>query len=205
MASAAAPYHHGDLRQALVSAALAIVETEGAAALTLRRIARDVGVSAMAPYHHFRDRAALVAAVAAAGFERLYAGKLEALGEAAGGPAAGLVAGSRAYVAFILDNPELYRLMKSPELADRAAFPELAEAAAQPAARLGAMIGELAATGRMGKISPDDAAQTLWALVHGLGLLALDGYLAGDDQRATALRLADDGARALLMGWAISG
>ena len=205
MQTATSPYHHGSLRQALVTAALAIVERDGAGALSLRRVAREVGVSAMAPYHHFADRAALVSAVAAAGFGRLADDATVPANDPGTGPAAGLVAGARAYVAFVLDNPELYRLMKNPELAARAAHPELASAAARPAERMGQMIAELAATGRLGKTRPDDAAQILWAFVHGLGLLALDGYIAGPDARATALRQAEAGATALLMGWAVSG
>lgn len=190
-----APYHHGDLRTALVDAALAIVARDGAAAVTLRGVARHAGVSAMAPYHHFADRAALVAAVAEVGFERLYAEKLVALAAAAADPRSALVAGSRAYVAFILDNPELYRLMKGPELADRAAHPALAAAAAKPAAKLAALIAELGPLA----VATGTAAQMLWAFVHGLGLLAIDGYL-GD--RTSVLAHAESGATALLDGLA---
>lgn len=200
-----ASYHHGSLRQALLDAALVTVEREGPAALSLRRVARDVGVSAMAPYHHFQDRAALVAAVAAAGFARLDDGRVAANNGSASGPAAELVAGARAYVAFILDNPELYRLMQTPELSGRHPDADLAAAAARPAQRLGVMMAELAASGRLGGTPPGEAAQILWAFVHGLGLLALAGHFADADLRETALRRAEAGATALLMGWAISG
>jgi AcrR family transcriptional regulator len=191
-----APYHHGDLRAALLDAALAIITRDGAAAVTLRGVARHAGVSAMAPYHHFADRAALVAAVAEAGFERLYTEKLAALAAAPADPRSALVAGSRAYVAFILDNPELYRLMKGPELADRAAHPALAAAAAKPAAKLAALIAELGPL----TVSTGTAARMLWAFVHGLGLLAIDGYLG---ERAAVLTNAETGAAALLDGLAV--
>jgi AcrR family transcriptional regulator len=193
--SESAWHYDGDLKVALVAAARSIVETEGAAALTLRAVARATGVSAMAPYHHFKDRAALVAAVAASGFHQLYSDKIAALAVTAGDPAQRIVAGSIAYVRFVADHPELYRLMKSPELADRAAFPELAQAAAQPGASLHAMLKELAATGRLHGITPASAAQLLWAMVHGIATLSLDNYLANADG------LAADGAAALLAGW----
>jgi AcrR family transcriptional regulator len=189
-----ATYHHGDLRSALITAALAAVESGGAATLSLRGVARAAGVSPMAPYHHFRDRTALVAAVAEAGFRRLYAMKLAALGDIAD-PRAALIAGSTAYVAFILEHPELYRLMKSAELADRAAHPALAEAAALPSAKLAELLAALAASGRL-STTPEAAAAMLWSFVHGLGILVIDGYVPRD----RALMLAANGAEALLTG-----
>ncbi|MFZ4690797.1 MAG: TetR/AcrR family transcriptional regulator [Polymorphobacter sp.] len=192
-----ASYHHGDLRAALLAAALEVVERDGASALTLRGVARAAGVSAMAPYHHFADRGALVAAVAVIGYERLYAAKLAALAAAPIEPRAALIAGSRAYVAFILDHPELYRLMKGPELADRAAYPALAAAAAKPAARLGALIAGLGPL----TLSTTTAAEMLWAFVHGLGLLAIDGYLG---ERDAVLRRAEVGAGAMITGFTVA-
>ncbi|WP_310473964.1 TetR/AcrR family transcriptional regulator [Sandarakinorhabdus sp.] len=195
MKSESAWHYDGDLKAALIDAARIIVETEGAVALTLRAIARATGVSAMAPYHHFKDRSALVAAVAAAGFDQLYTEKIAALASAPGDPAQRIVAGSIAYVRFVTEHPELYRLMKSPELADRAAHSALALAAAQPGASLHAMLAELAANGRLHGITARDAGQILWAMVHGIGTLAVDNYLANPES------LAADGAAALLAGW----
>jgi AcrR family transcriptional regulator len=188
-------HYAGDLRAALVAAALALIAEGGAAALTMRAVARRAGVSAMAPYHHFRDRAALVAAVAAHGFDQLYSDKIAALAAAPGDPAQRIVAGAIAYVRFVRENPALYRLMKSSELADRADHPDLAIAAARPGDSLAAMLGELAAAGRLHGTTPRDAGQLLWALVHGLGTLSIDAYLPD------AERLAGEGAAAMLAGW----
>lgn len=194
-----ASYHHGDLRNAVLQAALAIVEggvQGGAAALSLRAVARAAGVSAMAPYHHFADRNALVAALAEIGFQRLYTEKLAAL-EAIDDPVAALVAGSRAYVAFIIANPKLYRLMKAPELVDRSAYPGLARAAEAPAAKLQSLLTDLAESGRLGGTTPPAAAAMLWGLVHGLGLLAIDGYVPSDH----AIDMAGRAAAAMLEGF----
>ena len=65
------PYHHGDLRRALVDAARRLLEAEGPTALSLRAVAREAGVSPAAPYHHFKDKAELLDAVAHEGWEML--------------------------------------------------------------------------------------------------------------------------------------
>lgn len=195
MKSESAWHFDGDLKAALVAAARSIVEREGAGALSLRSVARATGVSAMAPYHHFKDRAALVAAVATEGFAQLYSDKIAALAAAPGDPAQRIVAGSIAYVRFVTEHPDLYRLMKSPELADRAAFPALAAAAARPGDSLAAMLAELAASGRLRGVSPAVAGQLLWAMVHGIGTLAIDAYLPDPEA------LAAEGAATLLAGW----
>jgi AcrR family transcriptional regulator len=178
-----------DLAVSLVAAALILIERNGLAGLSLRAVARAAGVSAMAPYHHFADRRALVAAVAVVGFERLYGAKLAATAGIAD-PRAALVAGSRAYVRFVIENPALYQLMKGPEIADRAAHPALVEAASRPAASLARLLADAGAT--------PEAAEALWALVHGFGLLAIDGYLRGSPE--TLVDRAGDAARTLLRG-----
>src|SRR5215218_5303559 len=65
------PYHHGDLRRALVDAARTLLEREGPSALSLRAVAREAGVSPAAPYHHFKDKSELLDAVAQQGWELL--------------------------------------------------------------------------------------------------------------------------------------
>src|SRR5581483_10241605 len=70
-AAEARPYHHGDLRRALVDAARRILEAEGPSALSLRAVAREAGVSPAAPYHHFKDKGELLEAVAQEGWQML--------------------------------------------------------------------------------------------------------------------------------------
>lgn len=102
------PYHHGDLRRALLDAARKIMEHEGALALSLRAVAREAGVSPAAPYHHFRDKAELLAAVAEEGFEGLGQAMREARDA---DPANALTGMGVAYVVFARENPTLYRVM----------------------------------------------------------------------------------------------
>jgi AcrR family transcriptional regulator len=106
----ARPYHHGDLRRALVDAAQRILEAEGPTALSLRAVAREAGVSPAAPYHHFKDKGELLDAVADEGWHRLNE-VMKAAREKAGSARAGMAALGVAYVCFARDNPALYRVM----------------------------------------------------------------------------------------------
>jgi AcrR family transcriptional regulator len=105
----ARPYHHGDLRRALVDAARRLLEAEGPTALSLRAVAREAGVSPAAPYHHFKDKAELLDAVAQEGWEMLQTSMAEAKAKAEG--RGQLTALGIAYVCFARENPALYRVM----------------------------------------------------------------------------------------------
>jgi AcrR family transcriptional regulator len=104
-------YHHGNLKEALVRAALDLIAEKGAAGFTFADAARSAGVSAAAPYRHFRDRDALMADVARRGFE-LFAQRLErAWNGGAPEPVAAFEALGRAYLAFARDEPAYYSAM----------------------------------------------------------------------------------------------
>jgi AcrR family transcriptional regulator len=103
-------YHHGDLANALVAAALDAVEQDGPDAVSLRDLAQSLGVSRAAPYRHFEDRDALLAAVAARGFEDLNVGYEAALA-AEGDGREKLRAAGRVYLDFARRRPGLFRLM----------------------------------------------------------------------------------------------
>jgi AcrR family transcriptional regulator len=118
----ARPYHHGDLSRALVDAGRRILEAEGAAALTLRAVAREAGVSPAAPYHHFKDKTELLEAVAQGGWEALNEA-IAAARRGAATPGDGLREIGLAYVNFARSNPALYRLMYDTSR-DRTAMPK---------------------------------------------------------------------------------
>jgi len=110
VAAESRPYHHGDLRRALVDAARRILENEGPNALSLRAVAREAGVSPAAPYHHFKDKGELLDAVALEGWDALG----EALAKAREQTSPGDIVVAElgvAYVCFARDNPALYRVM----------------------------------------------------------------------------------------------
>ncbi len=163
-------YHHGDLRRVLVRRALAVLERDGADALSLRALAREADVSHAAPYNHFADKDALLAALAAEGFRRFTAAMTEA---AAAAPAAPLAAIGAAYVAFAHAHPALFRLMFGRALARAGANSELAAAARAAYAMLAETLrGDPTRTAG----APEDALAA-WALVHGLATLLIDGAL----------------------------
>jgi AcrR family transcriptional regulator len=103
-------YHHGDLKEALISSARKILTEQGADALSLRAIASDVGVSHMAPYAHFKNKKALFKSIAAGGFREL-SDKMLLDSQDESKPQDLILAYGATYVAFAIDNPQLYRLM----------------------------------------------------------------------------------------------
>jgi AcrR family transcriptional regulator len=172
----ARPYHHGDLRRALLQAALQAIAEVGPAAVSLRDLARRTGVSHAAPAHHFGDKAGLLTAVATDGFRRLAA----TLGETYQATGSFLEVGV-AYVRFavthrahfeVMFRPELYRpddpeLVQARDAARALLYPPAAEAANNPDGE-GAVRAGVAA----------------WSLVHGLATLWLNHNLPpqlGDD------------------------
>ncbi|MFK7989760.1 MAG: TetR/AcrR family transcriptional regulator [Sandaracinaceae bacterium] len=171
-------YHHGDLRAALLEGALALIEEGGVSALSLRAVARRVGVSAGAPYHHFPSRSALLAAIAMDGFSRLHAA-IDASMEGIDGPER-LDACGVGYVRFALSNPAHFRVMFRPELASREEFPEVEECASPVFRHL---IGLVQRGQEEGSVPAGDwQPQVLlaWAACHGLASLLLDGPIQSE-------------------------
>jgi AcrR family transcriptional regulator len=161
-------YHHGDLRTALLGAAMELLEEEAGGGLSLRAVSRRAGVSAAAPYRHFADKDALESALAAAGFADLRA-RLSSVGTpprtAEEFAALGVV-----YVGFALDRPALFRLM----------FGDPCDSSDDVRASAAAEVSQflLACVGRAFPQADTEALATAsWSLVHGLAFLHLDGKL----------------------------
>lgn len=173
-------YHHGDLRAALIDAALALVEEAGGDEVSLREVARRVGVSATAVYRHFPDKNALMAALARVALERLAAAQRSA-SAAAGGGMAGFNATGAAYVRFALDNPGLFRLVF--------AHPPRGQAKAGLPADEDAMAMLKTAAAALAPPGADPAVFALqcWSLAHGLAMLMLDGQIALQDAAIDAV------------------
>jgi len=165
------PYHHGDLRAALLAAAAGWLDAQGAETLTLRELARAAGVSHAAPYHHFASREELLAGVAELAFDRL----ADALDAAAGAPdaARALLDIGEAYVREALAHPAQFRLMFGPLLARKAEHAGLRRAAERAFTVL------LAAATRFAPERGLEIALAGWSLSHGAANLAIDGAFGG--------------------------
>jgi AcrR family transcriptional regulator len=192
-------YHHGNLRQALVKAALELVRTEGAEGLTLRAAARRAGVSQAAPYRHFADKDALLAAVAEEGFRAMVAAMGAALAAAGDEPLARFRALGQAYVGFARGHRSHLRVMFGREVADRAAYPGLQEAAGAAFRLLVDAIADCQRAGLVRAGDPEELAVSAWSMVHGFSALLVDGQLDVVEHRSGA-ELADSVARDLFLG-----
>jgi AcrR family transcriptional regulator len=165
-------YHHGNLRDSLVSAALDILQTQGMDALSLRALAKATGVTQAAPYSHFRDKDELLAAIAETGFQSL----AFFMAESATGlkaPRERIESLVSSYVRFADENKALFRLMFGRELADMKKFPTLAMTAGKSYALLSAALS--------GRTSTDVDTRFLtvavWSLCQGLADLIVNGKL----------------------------
>lgn len=170
MSTSAKPYHHGDLRSALLDAADALLDEGGDGAVSLREAARRAGVSATAAYRHFADKDALLAALATRHFAQL--------GQAL--RSVDFTEQGRAYVRFALARPGRFRLMFGPVLGRAKDHPALQQTSDAVFAGLTAAAG-----------SKDDAVRA-WSLVHGLAHLLLDGAITGVDVEELLARIITD-------------
>lgn len=187
-------YHHGDLRNALVAAAVCLIESGGVDEFSLRGAARDVGVSPNAAYRHFSDKSALLTAVAQHGFERLGTRMRRAMAASRGrNPSAAAIARfkatGRAYVEFALAHPELFDVMFGRSGSANLATTWAADDSESPYGLLGGALDELVSQGVLPGDRRPGAELTAWSTVHGFACLYLDGaaHLPSPASRAGAL------------------
>ena len=188
MATSTATYHHGDLRAALLRAALEMLQESGETDLSLRAVARRAGVSPAAPYRHYADREALVSAVAAVGYREL-AQQLAAAHPSPSTPDE-LASVAIAYVQFALERPALFRIMFT-EPCDRDNDERVAATAAV-SQYVRAIVERT-----FPQANAEDLATAVWALVHGLAFLHLDAKLDASSPAVVAERV-NGAVRALL-------
>ncbi len=192
LADSPRPYHHGNLSHALVLAGRRILEVHGPAALSLRAVAREAGVSPAAPYHHFKDKGELLDAVAKEGWHALG----EMISEARARtycPHQTLTEIGVAYVKFARANPALYRIMYQ-MACDREAMPEDAKSEDSAWTHVAEAIA------KSGTVDPNDALDmelaqiALWCAAHGVAEMAafkefepLKAALGGEESFVRAL------------------
>jgi AcrR family transcriptional regulator len=179
-------YHHGDLRDALVHAALREAEQGGPEAISLKALAKQLGVSQPAPYRHFADREALLAAVTAEAFRQFSAVMREAIGKPS--RRSKLSRFAQASLAFGLRRNGIYRLMfASRVMACASKDSELHTAAMETFA----LVLEALEAPAVGLLRERFALQ-IWAALHGVIMLAEQGLLTGKSANVTREELVED-------------
>ena len=170
-------YHHGDLRRAVLTAAVEAINEQGPAGLTLRDLARRAGVSHAAPVYHFKDKAGLLTALAIEGWERL----ADTLAEQDGD----LLESGVAYVRFAVEHRAHFEVMFRPDLY-RPDDPAVVTARDRAGGYLAGGVESVGAEGELAGIAA-------WSIVHGFATLWLTGALPptlGDDLDAAARSVA---------------
>jgi AcrR family transcriptional regulator len=195
LVTATRPYHHGNLREALLREGERALESGGAQRLSLREVARGVGVSHAAPRRHFADRQALLDALAQSGFERLGTRMATAIADAGPGADERFASLARAYVGFATEHPALTELMFAVKHQPDATT-ELRAAAEQAFEAPMALVTEGQAAGEIVPGDPERVAMVAWAAVSGLAAMANNGFL-GD---APLDELIDEAAQRLVLG-----
>ncbi|MET9070947.1 TetR/AcrR family transcriptional regulator [Streptomyces sp. NPDC004232] len=195
------PYHHGDLRTALLKSAERTLREKGVGALSLRELARDIGVSHAAPGRHFKDKQALLDALALDGYERLNRALDSAVEDPGLGLEGRLAALARAYLGFAVENPELLELMfarkHAPEDSARSDSSELLATAVDLS--LGSITRMIADAQERGEIvagDPERITMVAAASLHGLAALIAACALDAEE----AMRGLDEHVHLLLNG-----
>jgi AcrR family transcriptional regulator len=196
-------YHHGDLRNALLDAALAQIAEAGPRALSLREVARSAGVSHTASYRHFPSKESLLAAIAEQGFLMLADAIGAAVQARADEPLAALQASGVAYVEFGVQYPHHLQLMFSGLIGSHDNHPALKLAAEGAYERLREAVRHAQQAGLVRDGDERIIALTSWSQVHGLALLIAGGQVAGEDGAHLPARyLATEVTRLLQQGLA---
>jgi AcrR family transcriptional regulator len=192
--SSSRPYHHGDLRAALLSAAERTLREKGAGALSLRELARELGVSHAAPGRHFKDKQALLDALTLTGFQRL-AAAMDAADDPSSPLETRLTALARAYLGFTVDNPALLELMYTrkhdPDIPE-----QLATAIARTKEPFFRIITDAQERGEIVPGAPERIALVAGAALHGVAGFTATGHLPPE----TALTGVDELVHHLLHG-----
>ena len=196
-------YHHGNLKITLITKGLGILADEGVDGLTLRKVARQAGVSEAAPYRHFKDKSALLAAIAEQGFIQLGKSLEQVEEQYSDNPRTLFYQSSLAYIDFARQNPESMRIMfRSRNLEDKIEFPALQEAADEAFSYLIDMVEYCQQAGLARAGHPLPLALSAWSTIHGLSMLLIGNCISrdvfqGSDQETLIMATLDT----TLSGW----
>lgn len=164
-------YHHGDLRQALINAACEHLKREGVDTLSLRALAREIGVSQTAPYRHFETKNALFAAIACYGFELLTEKLVKVREKYRDDVVRALVEVGLTYVSWAVENPEKYQLLFDSSLVDFNEYPEMQQRGGGCFEVVMSVVRQGVEEGEFVSAPIEQLAGNMWAGVHGISSL----------------------------------
>ncbi len=167
-------YHHGDLRNSLIKAGAEILLNEGAASLSLRRVARAAGVSHSAPYSHFPDKHSLIIAISTYGYEILLDTLQIVVTQYQASPARMLLEFAYAYSEFAISNPAFFKLMFSGILEDDHDYRDMDNLTGRGFELLLMVVRNCQDAGVLMIMDTEIQALNLWSLVHGHAALFLE-------------------------------
>ncbi len=171
-------YHHGDLENALIRAGVEILSKEGIEGLSLRKVAKRVGVSYAAPYAHFKDRQALIAAISTEGFKQLYNALDAAISAYPTNPKQQLKKGACAYIQFAMDNTDIFKIMFSGVLEKERDYPSFVEISHKTFARVVDVVRACQEADILPSAPAELMAVSVWGQVHGIISLVLEGQVS---------------------------
>lgn len=167
-------YHHGNLRAELLTTAIEQLQSAGAEDLSLRALARAVGVSQTAPYRHFADKGELLAAMATRGYRDLLAALRAAGDQSPDCPTQQLIGFAHAYVDYAAQAPQLFKLMFGPAVQPADQYPELREASRETFLLVQTILHRGMELGQFRAQNHVYLANAAWAGIHGLATLRVD-------------------------------
>ena len=179
-------YHHGNLKHALIEAAIDCIRKDGADNLSLRALARKVGVSQAAPYRHFTDKQALLEEIVEDGFRILSSDMQQAMAQHADAPQQALLIGGQTYIQFAQAHPERYRLMYLLKQHDSNNEPEIAPEQMSGCrydayALLESTLDKGIEHGHFKVQDRDATLLSIWSMVHGFANLVIDGTIEASE------------------------
>jgi AcrR family transcriptional regulator len=169
-------YHHGNLRESLIKLGITHLDEKGAENISLRALAREIGVSQTAPYRHFEDKNQLLSAIAINGFEHMANKIAEAIEGLEQQPPQYLKAMARAYILFSLENTEVFKLMFGPILGDRKSYPALLAAGRHSFKLIEKSLQVGVDNGIFSIADITITANSIWASIHGVASLMQDRF-----------------------------
>ncbi len=173
-------YHHGNLKESLVLAGMEILSERGIDGLTLRNVAKRVGVSHTAPYNHFSDKQALLAAISTAGHLQLFQTLSDTYEKFKQSSSEIIVEIAWTYLQFALDDPGRFKLMFSGALEEERNHPDYLAIAQKNISLFEEIIQYCQVTGQLPEGKVEAVAIKLWSLVHGFVILVLEDQFPTD-------------------------